>query len=666
MFTSRKILVLIALYCSAQFAFTQKSVQAKADDYFNQFAYAQAIPLYERMVEKEYNALHALQRLAECHLLLRHFEKSIPYFEKIVDSTSTPTNYYFKYAMALKSAGRNEDALQWLKKYKKTNKNDKRVNQFLENGNLASVVFNSRERYEVEPVAFNTEFNEFGAFVQEGKLYFSSSRKVTGNEEVYEWDNQPWLDIFYVDAQKARHGQAGRDTIEAVRLENEINSKLHESSLVFSTDYKNDTVIYFTRNNLFNDKEGFFELEKKKNLIEKRNNLKIYRADKVNGEWKVTKNLEMNADHYSSGHPTVNPNRTKLYFTSDMPGGYGGTDIYYCEIHDRGGLRKPVNAGPIINTAGNESFPFINNEGKLFFSSDGHVGFGQLDVFATVTDEAGTIVDVINLGKPLNSEKDDFAYYSNEDGTEGFVSSNREGGVGNDDIYKFTFTPSLYVYGTITDAINGQKLDSVHVKLLDKKTGNFIKETYTDIEGKYRMFINRNTDYIIDVYKKTHPRKQLALSTVNLKESTNKIQKDIALTPIMDVKVLAGLNKIYFDFDKHDIRPDAAKELDKVVHLMTKVYPEMAIRLESHTDPVGSHEYNDNLSEQRAKSTYMYLVNAGVDRERILSFKGFGKREPVNDCQTQFDCPSKILELNRRTEFPIVRFSKSFDAKVAK
>lgn len=627
----------------------QSIIQKRADQLFYKFAYAKAIPEYEKMIKGK-NATHAYLRLAECHLLLRDFEKALPYFERFINEPQTPTNYYFKYAMALKSTGQEKEALKWLKRYKEIHKNDIKVKKFLKDGNLASVVFNSKERYEVEPVHFNTKYSEFGAFVHGGQLYFSSSRKEAALENTYDWNNESWLDIFHV---------AEGSTIDIPqKFEGEINSKFHESSMIFSTDYKNDTIIYLTRSNYFNNKKSFYVKKEDKN-IEKQNNLKIYRADKVDGYWKVTRNLKTNADHYSTGHPSVNSDRTLLYFASNRPGGFGGTDIYYCKIHPRGGVGFPINAGPIVNTPGNEMFPYINNEGQLFFSSDGHVGFGQLDVFGTILDIDGTIKDVINLGKPLNSEKDDFGYYALDNGIDGYVSSNRKGGKGSDDIYKFKFIPSLAVQGIVTDAVNLQPLDSVQISLYDQKTGNLMNRTITDENGGYKMLIDRRRVYMIEAVRKTHPHKHVYFNTSETPRATKTIFRDIQLEPVLDLKVLADLNKIYFDFDKSDIRPDAARELDKVVKLMTITYPEMIIQLEAHTDPVGSHAYNDKLSQARAVSTYEYLIAKGVAKSQILSYEGYGKRRTINDCKGKQDCSNEELELNRRTEFPIVQISNN-------
>lgn len=643
-----KIFSMLAIVLYSFLGIAQSNIQATADKLFNNFAYAKAIPEYETLIKNNYNVPHASKRLAECYLLLRDFEKSIPYFEQFINEEDTPTNYYFKYAMALKSAGQREMAETWLKKYKKYHRNDPRLKQFLKDGNLASIVFNSRERYELEPVPFNTAFSEFGSFVFDGKLYFSSSRKDGVATKTYDWNNEGWLDIFYV--------QENNTLAKPKRFRGEVNSKFHESSLVFSTDYKNDTILYFTRNNYFEKKENFYTV-KKGDTITKLSNLKIFKGEKINGEWKVTRSLRINSDHYSSGHTSVNSERTLFYFASDRPGGYGGTDIYYCKIHERGGVGLPINAGPVVNTAGNELFPFVNNEGQLFFSSDGHLGFGQLDVFATVADSTGTIKEVVNLGTPLNSEKDDFAYFALENGIDGYVSSNRNGGLGSDDIYKFRLIPALRVEGVVTDGINLQTLDSVKISLFNQTTGALVETTYSDKNGYYQLPIDRKNSYRIEAFRKTHPRQTVYFDTYRTKRKTKSITQNIVLEPVMDVKVLAGLNKIYFDFDKHNIRPDAAIELDKVAKLLLETYPEMIIKLESHTDPLGSHEYNDELSERRAKSTYEYLIKKGIPKYRITHYKGFGKRKPVNGCTSDEDCTPEELELNRRTEFPMVQLS---------
>lgn len=636
-------IILIGLLLVSQGIMAQYGAQKRGDYYFSQFAYAKAIPEYEKMVEGNFNSNYAHQRLAECYLLLRDFKRAIPHFERIIELTSTPTDYYFKYAMALHSAGKTKEAEMWLKQYKKFNKNDSRVKRFLKDGNLASVVFNSRERYVLETVPFNSAESDFGAYVKGEYLYFASSRQDMIDGDAYGWNEEPWLDIFMV--------KEDRPSSIPVPIPGNVNSKYHESSLIYTTDYKKDTVIYFTRNNFFKNKKSY--------SMDQYLNLKIFRAQAdENGDWIVNKSLPMNSDHYSTGHPFISPDGTRLYYTSDRPGGYGGTDIYYSEIHERGRIGKPINAGPIVNTEGNEMFPFVNTEGQLFFSSDGHVGYGQLDIYSTVLDENNEIKDVINLGRPVNSESDDFGFYAHEDGITGYISSNREGGKGGDDIYKFEFTPELALEGYVTDGINSMPLDNVSITLRDQNTNELVGEAITDADGYYRMYINRNRNYMIEAYRKTHPKKNVYFNSYSVPRSAKRMRQDVVLEPIMDVKILADLNKIYFDFNKSFIRPDAAIELDKVVKLMTVTYPDMIIKLESHTDPIGSHTYNDRLSEARAKSTYEYLIQNGVGEHQIVSYKGFGERMLVNDCTSRKDCTDAELELNRRTEFPILQIKK--------
>lgn len=640
----QKSLGLLVLVLISHITFAQYGAQKKADYYFGQFSYAKAIEQYEKMVNGNFNAEYAHQRLAESYLLIRDYKKAIPHFEVIINNPNIPSDYYFKYGMALYSDGETKAAEKWLKKYKKYNKNDSRIKKFLKNGSLASVVFNSRQRYDISPVSFNSEESDFGVYASGEHLYFASSRKdqVDGNE--YGWNAEPWLDLFVIN----EDDENGTPT----KLAGNVNTKFHESSMVFSTDYKKDTVIYFTRNNYYKKKEAYGA----KDEI----NLKIYSAKKIDGEWIVNRNLRINNDLYSTGHPYVSPDRKRLYFTSDRPGGMGGADIYYANIHERGGIGKPINAGPVINTEGNEMFPFINNEGRLFFSSDGHVGFGLLDVYSTVVNEEEKVIDVINLGSPLNSSSDDFGYFAYEDGITGYISSNREGGKGSDDIYKFQFTPSLSVEGFVTDAINNQPLDNVTITLFDQTSNTKVGEVLTGKDGHYKMFINRNSNYMIEAVRKTHPHKSIYFDTHKIALTEKLVQKNIVLEPVLDLKLLADLNKIYFDFNKSDIRPDAALELDKVVKVMTITYPEMIIKLEAHTDPVGSHAYNDALSGRRAKSTYDYLIANGVTESHIKSYKGFGKRMTINSCTSKRDCSDEELELNRRTEFPILQIKNKF------
>jgi outer membrane protein OmpA-like peptidoglycan-associated protein len=298
--------------------------------------------------------------------------------------------------------------------------------------------------------------------------------------------------------------------------------------------------------------------------------------------------------------------------------------------------------------------PFINNEGSLFFSSDGHVGLGLLDIFGTVANEDGDIVDVINLGVPVNSSKDDFSFTMNEDGLTGYFASNRAGGMGDDDIYAYNRVPLLNVEGTVTDIVNKKPVPNAIITLLDGD-GKQIAYMETDEEGYFEINIDRNVDYKITASQKKYEDDVKNFTSKGIEDSVTTITVNLELTPVQDVVTLADLGIIYFDFDKFNIRPDAAKELDKIVKLMNEDYPGMVIRIESHTDSRGTLTYNDKLSIDRANSTYEYLINNGVDPSRITAHEGFGERRLTNGCEDGERCEEAKHQLNRRTEFIIIK-----------
>ncbi|MFS4494776.1 OmpA family protein [Maribacter sp. 2308TA10-17] len=640
--------LLFTLLIIAQSGFGQDNLQEKADYYFSQLFYAKAIPEYEKMLSSSDNTDYANQRLAECHLKMRNAEKAMPYLKAVVlSATPPPPDFYFMYGMVLYNIGDKTGAEKWLKKYDKYGKNDVRVKTFLNNGTLAEIISNKGDLYELEAVDFNSTYSDFGAFVKSDHLYFASSRTDNTKEELYGWTGEPWLDIYML--------KENDPLAEPEPIPGNINSDYHESSMVFSLNHKKETVLYFTGNKYFKFKgKNYFKKKKKKDLNANLN-LKIFSAIKSSGKWKVNQDLPINSEHFSTGHPFVTSDGKRIYFASDRPGGYGGSDIYYAPIHKRGGIGQPKNAGPVVNTSGDEMFPFVDKEGRLFFTSDGHVGYGLLDIFSTVLNEENKIVGINNLGNPINTPSDDFAYFEHEKGGTGYISSNREGGVGSDDIYKFKFTPSLSIAGKITDEINKKPLDSVKVKIYNQKTNSIVAELLTDEKGHYRTFLTRNSDYKIEAIRKTHLIASVQVKTHKISNNVRDIPQNLTLEPVLDLKVLAGLKKIKFNYDKSNIRPDAAYELDKVVHLITKIYPEMVIKIEAHTTPLGSHSYNDLLSNRRAKAVYDYLIENGVSENNILSFEGFGKRRSINGCDGNLDCTNEELELSRRIEFPIVQ-----------
>ncbi len=291
---------------------------------------------------------------------------------------------------------------------------------------------------------------------------------------------------------------------------------------------------------------------------------------------------------------------------------------------------------------------------RFSFSSDGHVGLGLLDIFGTIKGENDEIVDVINLGIPVNSNKDDFSFSMNPNGITGYFASNRPGGRGDDDIYAYHRVPTLQVEGVVTDAINTKPIPNSIITLYDDKD-NKIAYMETDENGFYQINIDRNKDYKIVASQNKYIDDYRKFNSKNIQTELITIHANLLLNPVPNVVKLAELNTIYFDFNKFNIRKDAALELDKIVNLMQNQYPEMVIRIESHTDSRGKLSYNDKLSIDRANSTYDYLISKGIDPSRITAHEGFGERRLTNGCEDGAKCEEEDHQLNRRTQFIVVK-----------
>jgi outer membrane protein OmpA-like peptidoglycan-associated protein len=407
-----------------------------------------------------------------------------------------------------------------------------------------------------------------------------------------------------------------------------INSKFHESSACLTQD---QLTIYFTRNNYNNKKYGKSD--------EGINFLKIYKAerDSISAEWKTPVELPFNNDEYSVAHPTLNVDETKLYFSSDMPGTIGMSDIYVVSINDDGTFGEPKNLGNQINTEGRETFPYINKKNELYFSSNGHIGLGGLDVFVSVLKKDGSFGEVFNVGRPINGSKDDFNFVLGKNDKNGFFASNREGGMGEDDIYYFKQNEDLitscqqYVNGTITETETETPIPGVKVELFDENL-NFLKDTETNENGEYEFTLDCDTRYIIRVSKESYEtaeellrsgsefEKNIQIPSVNMERG-----EELGVTKAGkgdDLRNLLQLDPIYFDLDKTNIRPDAEVELQKVL-------------------------------DKRAKATVNYLVQKGIDKSRVTG-KGYGETQLINGCDNNADCTEEQHQFNRRSEFIIL------------
>ncbi|UKM64136.1 OmpA family protein [Flavobacteriaceae bacterium GSB9] len=637
--TKKYIVVIIAILMSLS-VFPQQGKQKRADTLFNKFSFVKAAEVYKELIQKNYNKDYATRKLADCYALLRDPRNASRYYKSVVQQENVPVEYYYKYAQSLRGMKKYDESKAWLQRFKDSG-GVVDADDFSKDVNFISSVFGAKQQYFLDRVHFNSEYSDFGAYEHEGKVYFASARdEGVAVKRLYGWNEQPFLDVYVAEA------GTRRNIDHTAKLKGEVNSIFHDGPVTITNDGR---TMYFSRNNFKDD----VEIKSKKGLT----NMKIYRATLVDSIWTNIEDLSINGDDFSTQHAALNKDNTKLYFSSDRPGSVGGSDIWVVDILPDGSLENIKNMGNVVNTKGAEGFPYINNEGVLFFSSDGHTGLGLLDVFATINDdEDQTIVDVINLGIPINSNYDDFAFTMNADGITGYFASNRLGGRGSDDIYAFHREPELHVEGIVADAINSKPIPDAKITLFNEK-GEQVAYMLTDENGHYQINIDRNSDYKIVASQEQYIDDYRNFTSKNIQTELTTINANLLLNPVQDVVKLAklDLNTIYFDFDKHTIRKDAAVELDKIINLMQNDYPEMVIRIESHTDSRGALSYNDKLSIDRANATYEYLVSKGIDPSRITEHQGFGERRLTNGCEDGVNCEEQQHQLNRRTQFIVVK-----------
>ena len=416
--------------------------------------------------------------------------------------------------------------------------------------------------------------------------------------------------------------------------------------------------MYFTRNNFNNGKKG---RDSERTIL-----LKLYKATKDGDKWTNVTELPFNSNEYSVAHPALSPDEKTLYFASNMPGTLGASDIFKVSINADGSYGTPENLGNKINTEARETFPFVTDNNELYFASDGHPGLGGLDVFVTQLKEDGNVGSIKNVGEPVNSKMDDFAFLIDNKTKNGFVSSNRkEDNLGYDDIYKFTEILPIpkdceqLLTGIVVDEESQEPIANARVVLFDSAE-NKLKEQTSDAEGKYDFgTVDCDTKLKIRAEKPTYNTNEISV-TIPKESGTTDSKVAIELTE-KPLKVGDPLNKalnieiIYFDLDKSNIRPDAAVELAKVLEVM-KEYPTMKIDVRSHTDCRQTAAYNLALSDRRAKSTIAWLIKNGIAADRLTG-RGYGESQLVNDCgcepTNESNCTEEQHQKNRRSEFII-------------
>lgn len=721
------ILSVILFNFLPQVTFAQRSKMTLAEKFYQSFEYRTAAAIYRDVLAnaKYANDTIALRRVADCDRKLGNLVSAEGYYKQLMKMNSASKDDMRALADILKFQEKYAEAIEIYQKILDKYPDDDIAKLYVANPDFATHIMRDSAIYTIINSPVNSPECDFapGLFVN-GKVIFSTSRNPEMKDErIYSRNEQPYLNVYQATL-------GGDSTLQgAEKLSDKVNSRYHEGTMTYDP---RTNLMYLTRNNYVRG-----TVQKSKNG---RTNLGIYttKFESVEMTWGDLEKFPYNNKEYSVGHPALNSTGTRIYFISDMPGGQGGTDLYYCEKEgEKWGT--PKNMGTKYNTSGDEMFPFVVGDTTLYFSSTGHLGLGGLDVFYT---NLNNDEPVKNIGYPANSHYDDFSLVCFQDEITGYFGSNRSGGKGDDDIYTFKIHPvdSILVSGVVTDALTLEPISNaivsvptddgtlVQVKTDDKGRYN-IKAPYkpevvleankqgyrtgqvkrksnprlttmenmnitmekidymvsgrvlyeendapaigavvrlfelvsndtivTDsvivaTQGTYSFYLEKNKSYLLEATKQDYARQTHRLQT---NDPNNKVHTHDFRLFKAKVGEVVRLDNIYYDYKKWDIRPDAAKELNKLVQIMID-NPTMKIELGSHSDARGSDKYNLDLSDKRAKSAASYIISQGISSDRLYG-KGYGESLILNHCKNDVKCSEEEHQFNRRTEFKITAF----------
>lgn len=694
-----KRIFLIVIVFSLQFINAQTPDLQRAKILFERTFYSEAIPLYEKVIQRN-RTIEVVKNLADCYYFTNDYENAQRQYRFLMTrfKTGLEEEYYFRYSQTLKATGDYEESNNVIRDYIIGTNNKESLNYFeKENKNLENVTAIG-SRFEIKNLAINTANSEFGAVKQGQNIVFSGIKKKEGLfDKTYKWNNEPYLDLLSVGIENSNSSDSMVNYFSE-----ELNTSMHETNAVFTKDGK---TVYFTRNN--------FKKGKRAKNSNKISNLQIFKAELIDGKWGNIVSLPFNSDDYSTEHPALSNDEKTLYFASDMPGTLGSFDIFSVSINSAD-YGTPKNLGDKINTVRKEQFPFVSKDNKLYFSSNGHTGYGSLDVFVS---EIGnnSFSKPLNIGLPVNSGFDDFSFTIDSESKEGYFSSNRPGGKGNDDIYELKEIKPLLIEdcaqliaGIITDIDTKMPLEHVLVSLQNSDKIE-IQKVITSQDGKFSFTVACETGYYVLAskidytkdsrsFKLNKERNKISDASMSLKSASmikkeeeiaieNKKNEEIALVEkdkkdkqifaqkeieIGQIKkkekidniiaaekdvvkdkdrLIIKTEPIYFDYDLWYIRKESKPILNRVIEIMKK-YPDMVVEIGSHTDYRGNANYNLNLSTNRAESTKAYFINQGIVEKRIIA-KGYGETVQIVKCEPSESCTEEQHELNRRSEFVI-------------
>lgn len=617
------------------------------DKEYENLSYSKAISKYEKALKGQPDNIDVKLKLANAHQQLNQSDQAENYYRQVADSIDLPVEEKLYFAQVLMKNNKYEEAVPYLEQYLAANPNDQLARDLLASATTVDELKEDSLAYMLTPLPLDFTVSMFGPTPYGKGLVFAGETEITSAAATNPWTGYSFLDMFYVEKDASGNWDIAKN------FSPELNGRFHDGPATFNA--AQDMIIY-TRSAMKNEKK---QLVNENN----ENQFYLYQSRKVDGKWTEPVELPFNSPSYSVGHPSLSADGKTLYFSSNMPGGYGGSDIYKVS-YDGTTWGEPINLGKTINTAGNEVFPTISKKGKLYFSSQGHQTLGGLDIFVS-ENRAGIWSTPVNLAYPMNSSQDDFAIAINDNDTTGYISSDRSG---VDMIYEYTQVPSTFVVDGIASLkANSLPIDGVVITLINLTDGDTARVT-TGKDGKFKFNLLPSKSYVLKGEKPGHFTVSEAFQTGN-KPEPKTINLKFDIDEIVESEGGTGsgipadgsdtatktydIGEVFYDYDKSEIRNDAKPTLDKLVTLLND-NPKIKIEIQSHSDSRGSQSYNNQLSNRRAASVVNYLTSKGINKARLQS-KGFGESQPVNKCTDGVECSEAEHQKNRRTEFIVLK-----------